>query len=199
MIKNILAVLIVGLFATGCSTMISPEKTTVYIKSHKKGQPFIIKDNKGAVVARATTPAVIKLDNKGDSTYTYLTQCQSKREDSELNEWVLGNLITVSITGFIIDVTSGYSNEPADKVSLLDCDIVKAKRRVASARKQKCESYVNQYDRSVYSFKSRKNKSTIYNLKHTQDALLKYCSSYVDISHHKKQASAVNKVYNSYL
>ncbi|PHS57851.1 MAG: hypothetical protein COB17_05185 [Sulfurimonas sp.] len=199
MIKSILQILIIGLFATGCSTMISPEKTSVYIQSKKDGQAFIVKDTEGTIVAKAITPAVIKLDNKGDSSYTYLTQCETKLEESEMNEWVFGNLLMVSITGLIIDISNGYSNEPVDKVSLLNCNTVRKKKIARLARKQDCGNYVNEYDRSIYDFNYKKNKKTIYNLKYSQDHLLKYCSDYVDISHYRKQASTINRVYASYL
>ena len=199
MIKSILPILITAFFVTGCSTMISPEKTSVYIQSEKVGQLFIVKDNNGAVVAKATTPAVIKLDNKGDSTYTYLTQCETKLEKSEVNNWVFGNLVMASISGILIDIANGYSNEPVDKVSLLNCDRVVAKKRERKIRSQDCGDHVYQYDRSIYSFNDNKNKDSIANLKHTQDYLLQHCTDYVDISHYRNQASIINGVYKSYL
>ncbi len=199
MMKNIIATLIITIFISGCSTMVSPTKTSVYIKSKKNGQPFIIKDSDGKIIAKAITPAVIKLDNKGNSTYTYLTQCEIKKEESEMNEWVLGNIVMVSITGLLIDIGSGYSNEPVEKVSLLNCDKVIAEKKYKIARKKHCGKFVSQYDRSVHNFNNYKNKGSIYKLKHTQDYLLKYCSEYVDVSLYKNQSEKVNKVYGNYL
>ena len=199
MINSMLGLLIIAVFGTGCATMISPDKTAVYIKSEKKGQAFIVKNNKGVVIAKATTPAIIKLDNKGDSTYTYLTQCETKHEESELNGWVLGNLIMVSITGMLIDLENGYYNAPAEKVSLLDCDRVLVSKKERLIRSQDCGDHVHKYDRSVYNFNDKKNKDAIYDLKYTQDYLLNNCSNYVDISHYKKQETTINGVYESYL
>lgn len=199
MIKNMFFLLIMIVFTTGCSTMLSPDKTSVYIDSEKEGQVFIVKDHKGIIIAKAVTPAVLKLDNKGDSTYTYLTRCEIKKEDSELNEWVIGNIITVSISGMLIDIANGYSNEPVDKVSLQDCDKVIAKKKQKLRRTQVCGNYASEYDNLVYHFNNTKNGRVMRNLKHTQDFLLKYCSSYVDISYYQKQESAINGIYKSHL
>jgi len=197
--REIFLLLIIGILSTGCSTMVSPKKTSVFINSTKNGQAFIVKDSKGTVVAKAVTPAVIKLNNKGDSSYTYLTQCENKLEESKINAWVLGNIVMASISGILIDIRNGYSNEPANKVSLANCDKVIAKKREKVAKGRYCVNYVHKYDRSIYKFNDKKNKNSINDLKNAQDYLLAYCSEYIDISHYKNQASTINKVYESYL
>lgn len=124
--KIILPMFILVLVGTGCSTIVSPTKSSVEVTSIVDGQEFRVEDNEGAVVAKAKTPSVIKLDNEGESTFTYITACQTKLEKSKVNGWVWGNILFGGIIGLAVDLTKGYSNEPVNKVSLENCNKIPA-------------------------------------------------------------------------
>jgi len=51
-----------------------------------------------------------------------VTTCDSKTVDSEVNGWIFGNILFGGLIGVVVDLVQGYSNEPVDKVSVVNCD-----------------------------------------------------------------------------
>lgn len=97
---------------SGCATIVGDSTQSVQITSNPTDAAFLVKDEKGAIVARGTTPQTVMLQ-KNDGSYfgkkSYLvTMCKTGYAPATipLNETVsgwysVGNLFTAPLIGYL--------------------------------------------------------------------------------------------------
>ncbi|MFU2080345.1 hypothetical protein ACLSZ5_06625 [Avibacterium avium] len=110
--KNLLKIAFLSstLALTGCATILSESKYPVAIKSEPSGAEFTIKNAKGEIISRGTTPQTVTL-KAGDGYFKkaeYTITFQKGKSVSTVNVtpnvdgWYIGNLLFGGLVGFLI-------------------------------------------------------------------------------------------------
>ncbi len=114
----------VGVYASGCASIVSSSKWPVTVTSNPPGVRVTIENNKGETIHEGTTPLAVTLSSKGGyfraAEYTFHYVYGGNAVDlpvkAELNNWYLGNIVSFGVIGMVIvDPLTGAMYRISDK------------------------------------------------------------------------------------
>lgn len=103
--------LALALLSTGCATIVSHSEYPVSFQSTPPGASFSVQDEKGAIVHKGVTPAVVTLDagagffQKADYTVTYQLagyKDLTRELHAQMDPWYIGNIVFGGLIGLLI-------------------------------------------------------------------------------------------------